>query len=192
MKKAPQYNKGHRFEMQVAESFGVQSPLGGHGSDLELGEYSVEIKKTLSADYGQGSMVASRFGWESVAKSPYLQGLFVETGMDVALTESWGTEGIGGWYVPGTISDVKLDAPDDAAARYYADKGDAYIYIGSHGLYRTGSEDPANTGAPLLSGTCILRSRIKCHSKSRAIYRPNYAIRIISLEKSPFGLDELR
>tara|TARA_A100001201_G_C4081083_1_gene198986 strand:- start:1031 stop:1609 length:579 start_codon:yes stop_codon:yes gene_type:complete len=192
MKKTPKYNKGHRFEMQVAESFGVQSPLGGHGSDLELDGFSVEVKNGLSVDFGQGSMVASKFGWQSVAKSPYLQGLFVETGMDVELTAIWGDEGIGGWYIPGTLGDVKIEAPNDAAARYYAEKGDAYVYIGSHGLYRTGDEDPANTGAPLLSGTCILRSRIKCHSKSRAIYRPNYAIRIISLEKSPFGLDELR
>ena len=188
----PRYNKGHQFEMQVAESFGVKSPLGGHGSDLELTDCSVEIKKSLSVDFGQGTMVATRWGWESMAQSAEMRGLFVSTGLDIEITHAWGTDGIDGWYVPGTLADVKVEAPDTAAADYYADKGDAYVYIGTHGLYRTGIADPRNTDAPLLTGTCIMRARIKCHSKSRAIYRPNYAVRIISLEKSPVGLDALR
>ena len=184
----PHYNEGHKFEMALAKSFGVTSPISGHGSDLELDGFSVEVKKSLSADFGQGTMVAcGAWGWESVAVSQEMRCLFVETGLDVEVTEAWGSDE----WQPG-LPEVKVPAPYDAASRYYSEKGDDYIYIGSHGLYRVGKADPANTGAPILSGKSILRARIKCNSKSRNLYTPNYSVRIISLEKSPVGIDALR
>ena len=184
----PHYNEGHKFEMALAKSFGVTSPISGHGSDLELDGFSVEVKKSLSADFGQGTMVAcGAWGWESVAVSQEMRCLFVETGLDIEVTDAWGADE----WQPG-LPEVKVPAPYDAASRYYSEKGDTYIYIGSHGLYRIGKDDPANTGAPILSGKSILRARIKCNSKSRNLYTPNYSVRIISLEKSPVGIDALR
>jgi len=186
MSNAPRYNAGHRFEMDLAASFGVSSPISGHGSDLDLGDYSVEVKKSLDADFGQGTMMLWTQGWESVAVSAHMRRLF-EVHMADQLNAEWGTDG----WAPG-MPEVYVEIPELCARRYYTEKGDAYIYIGSHGLYRTGIKDPANTGAPLLRGTQILRARIKCNSKSRNHYSPNYSIRIKNLEKSPIGIDALR
>ncbi len=180
----PRYNAGHRFEMQVAESFGVTSPLSGHGSDLELEDCSVEIKKSLSVDFGQGTFVDETTFCRSTARSAVMNSLFVSSGLDLAVARKWSG--------PYSRPDVKVDIASDSAARYYREKGDSYIYIGTHGLYRVGAADPRKTGAPILSGISILRARMKCHSKSRGDYRPNFAVKIISLEKSPVGLDILR
>ena len=179
----PRYNAGHRFEMQVAESFGVVSPLSGHGSDLELGDCSVEIKKSLSVDFGQGCFADGTPLWRAASRSAVMNSLFIESGLDIVLARQWSDD-----FRP----DIKVEIPSDSAARYYREKGDSYIYIGTHGLYRVGDADPRETGAPILSGKSILRARMKCHSKSRGIFRPNFAVKIISLEKSPVGLDTLR
>jgi hypothetical protein len=185
----PRYNAGHRFEMQVAESFGVTSPLSGHGSDLELEDCSVEIKKSLSVDFGQGCFtdpndrINPTNRWRATSRSAVMNSLFIESGLDIALASEWTDD---------SRPDVKVDIASDSAARYYREKGDSYIYIGTHGLYRVGAADPRKTGAPILSGISILRARMKCHSKSRGDYRPNFAVKIISLEKSPVSLDILR
>ena len=169
--------------MKIAESFGVVSPLSGHGSDLELEDCSVEIKKSLSVDFGQGTFAPCWTGWKSIARSAVMNSLFMSSGIDLAVDERW---------IGDNRPDVYRDIPSDSAARYYREKGDSYIYIGTHGLYRVGDADPRNTGAPILSGTCVLRARMKCHSKSKGDFRPNFAVKIISLEKSPVGLDILR
>jgi hypothetical protein len=78
---------------------------------------------------------------------------------------------------------------NDAVTRYYANKGSAYIYIETKGLYHTG-KDPCFFGVPEFRGKTRVRIRCKQHGNTSI---PGSVMASLVFkqptEKSPFILD---
>ena len=184
-------------------------PAGsGHGADgmfiFRGGEWNLEIKLDMKADYGQVELRNKHGKWEFGGRNEEAKELYLGLKILDFVDKKWGKHGQprketiplrnfapeDAQWDREHFTDAYIPVPLSLFEQHYLSKGVNYIQVGGYGFYYIG-KDIANIGCPKFDPVLRLRIRRKQRSKKLNGYGFLTALQIKKKpSKSPFNIDK--